>query len=117
VSVRGAKPHEEAHASIGMMMKGMRLCALHKAAWVLMVVGALNWGLVGIAKMNLVEMLLGGWPMVVRVVYVLVGLSGVAMLMAGKCCMGMGGCACKDEKCDHCGMDDKKPAMGGEHKM
>jgi len=102
-----------------MMMKGMKLCGLHKAAWALVIVGALNWGLIGIAKMNLVNMLVGNWPMVERVVYALVGLSAVAMLMAGKCCMGMGmgGCKCEDGKCDHCGMDDKKPMMGGEHKM
>lgn len=98
-----------------MMMKGMKMCTLHKAAWALMIVGALNWGLIGLAKMNLVNMLVGSWPMVERVVYALVGLSAVAMLMAGKCCMG--GCKCDDGACDHCGMDDKKPAMGGEKKM
>ena len=76
----------------------------------LVLVGALNWGLIGIAKINLVMMLLGSWPMVERVVYVLVGLSAVAMLMAGKCCA----------KCDSCGasMDgEKKHEMGGGHKM
>jgi len=100
------------------MMKGMKLCGLHKAAWALVMVGALNWGLIGLAKMNLVMALLGSWPMVERVVYVLVGLSAVAMLMAGKCCMGMGGCKCEDGKCDHCGPEgEKKPMMGGEHKM
>ena len=96
-----------------MMMKGMKMCGLHKAAGALVIVGALNWGLIGIAKINAVMMLLGSWPLVERIVYVLVGLSAVAMLMAGKCCA----------KCDSCGasMDgekkDDKPAMGGEHKM
>jgi len=99
-----------------MMMKGMKMCGLHKAAWVLVLVGALNWGLVGLAKMNLVEMLLGSWPMAVRLVYILVGAAGLAMLMAAKCCMG--GCKCEDGKCEHCGMhEEKKPMAGGEHKM
>jgi len=42
-----------------------------------MVIGALNWGLVGLLDLNLVEMLLGTWPVLVQVVYILVGLSAV----------------------------------------
>ena len=44
---------------------------------VLVVVGGINWGLVGAANWNLVEALLGAWPMAVKVVYVLVGLSAL----------------------------------------
>ena len=50
---------------------------LHMVAFVLLVVGGLNWGLWGLLNINLVEMLLGLWPMVVKVVYILVGLSAV----------------------------------------
>ena len=46
-------------------------------ALVLVIVGALNWGLVGLFGYNLVESLLGAWPLVVRVVYALVGLSAL----------------------------------------
>ena len=46
-------------------------------ALVLVVVGGLNWGLVGAANMNLVNMLLGSLPMVEKVVYILVGLSAL----------------------------------------
>ena len=46
-------------------------------AFLLLVVGGLNWGLVGLFNYNLVEMLLGSMPGVVMVVYVLVGLSAV----------------------------------------
>jgi uncharacterized membrane protein YuzA (DUF378 family) len=68
------------------MMNGMgRMCALHKVAWVLVLIGAINWGLIGIFQIDLVMKILGSWPMVVRVVYALVGLSGVAMLFCGKC--------------------------------
>lgn len=44
---------------------------------VLVLVGALNWGLVGVAKFNLVEKLLGTMPLAVTAVYVLVGASAV----------------------------------------
>ena len=49
-------------------------------SWVLVTVGALNWGLVGLANVNLVEALLGSWPALVQIVYILVGLSGVYSL-------------------------------------
>ena len=43
----------------------------------LVLVGALNWGLVGAFNWNLVEALLGRWATLVRLVYVLVGLSAL----------------------------------------
>lgn len=48
-------------------------------AW-LVVIGALNWGLVGLLNINLVNWLLGSWPTVERIVYILVGLAGVYKL-------------------------------------
>jgi len=56
--------------------------ALHMVAFVLLVVGGLNWGLVGLggftgANWNVVNMILGSWPQVEWLVYVLVGLSAV----------------------------------------
>ncbi len=44
---------------------------------VLVLVGALNWGLVGLGGWNVVNMVLGGWPGLERLVYVLVGLSAL----------------------------------------
>lgn len=66
------------------MMMG-KMCPIHKIAWVLVIVGALNWGLVGIFNFNLVSAIFGSWPMVVRIVYILVGLSGIAMLVTDMC--------------------------------
>lgn len=43
----------------------------------LVIVGALNWGLVGLFNFNLVTTLLGSVPMLVRVVYILVGVAGL----------------------------------------
>ncbi len=50
-------------------------------ALLLVVVGAINWGLVGIAQFDLVAFLFGGQSATVsRVVYSLVGIAGVALL-------------------------------------
>jgi hypothetical protein len=46
-------------------------------AAVLVVVGALNWGLVGLFNFDLVATLLGDATAGARVVYVLVGLAGI----------------------------------------
>ena len=53
------------------------LKSLHMVAFILVIVGALNWGLVGLFGFNLVETVLGGMPAIERAVYVLVGLSAV----------------------------------------
>lgn len=66
------------------MMKDGK-CGVHCVAWCLVLVGALNWGLVGLFNFNLVETLFGAWPMVVKVVYILVGLSAIGSLMCKKC--------------------------------
>ncbi len=50
--------------------------SLHKIAFVLVVIGGLNWGLVAFGY-NLVSSLLGSWPMVMNAVYLLVGLSAI----------------------------------------
>lgn len=55
-------------------------------AWVL-VVGALNWGLVGLLGMNLVESILGAGSILTKAVYVVVGLAGaykLYILVGGK---------------------------------
>ncbi len=54
---------------------------LSKIAYVLVMVGALNWGLVGLFKLDLVAKLFGDMSSVSRVVYTLVGLAAVYMLV------------------------------------
>ncbi|MFB6225929.1 MAG: DUF378 domain-containing protein [Candidatus Paceibacteria bacterium] len=55
--------------------------ALDWIAFVLLVVGGLNWGLVGFFQFDLVATLFGGQAAVVsRVVYALVGLSALYRL-------------------------------------
>jgi uncharacterized membrane protein YuzA (DUF378 family) len=51
-------------------------------ALILVVVGALNWGLVGLAQFDLVAALFGGQAApLARVVYGLVGVAGVALVV------------------------------------
>jgi uncharacterized protein len=49
--------------------------SLHLIALLLVIVGGLNWGLVGLANWNLVAALFGADSALSRIVYVLVGLS------------------------------------------
>lgn len=63
--------------------------SMHMAAWVLVMVGALNWGLVGIgalvgSNLNVVDLLLGNWPMVEAIVFVLVGAAAVYEIVKHK---------------------------------
>lgn len=47
---------------------------------VMIVIGGLNWGLVGLVKFDLVRAVLGDMTMLSRVVYTLVGLSAIYWL-------------------------------------
>lgn len=46
-------------------------------ALILMAVGALNWGLIGFFDFNLVAAIFGAGSLLSRIVYCLVGLSGI----------------------------------------
>lgn len=46
-------------------------------AMILVLIGGLNWGLVGLLDMNLVTLIFGSIPMLVTIVYALVGLSAL----------------------------------------
>lgn len=50
----------------------------------LTVIGAINWGLVGLFNFNLVTALLGSWPTLEKLVYILVGASGVYLVATHK---------------------------------
>lgn len=57
--------------------------AVHAIAFILVVVGAVNWGLIGInEEWNVVSLLLGRWAVVESIVYVLVGLSGLFLVFS-----------------------------------
>lgn len=62
--------------------RSIRVTSLDWLTMVLVIVGAINWGLVGLGgfvgvNLNLVELILGFSPALVNLVFLLVGLAGV----------------------------------------
>ena len=53
---------------------------MHKLAQILIIVGGLNWGLVGAFEFDLVATLFGDMTALSRVVYVLVGVAALYAL-------------------------------------
>lgn len=62
----------------------MNAKTLHMVTFLLAMVGALNWGLVGLLGLNVVETVLGAGTMPTTVVYVLVGVSAAWVLLQHK---------------------------------
>ncbi len=50
-------------------------------AMILLIIGGLNWGLVGIFKFDLVAAILGPMTLIARIVYALVGLSAIYVII------------------------------------
>lgn len=61
-----------------------------KLAYILVIVGGLNWGLVGAANFNLVDTIFGMGSTLSMIVYILVGLSAVYLIFAKSKTMGAG---------------------------
>ena len=50
---------------------------IDKIALALVVIGAINWGLIGLFNFNLVELIFGDMTFLARTVYTLVGIFGL----------------------------------------
>ncbi len=46
-------------------------------ALVLIIIGAINWGLIGLFNFNLVDTIFGTMSVISRIIYTLVGISGL----------------------------------------
>ncbi|MFH1455754.1 MAG: DUF378 domain-containing protein [archaeon] len=57
-----------------------QLNVLDWIAFVLVIVGGLNWGLVGLFGLDLVETILGTIPFLQTIVYVLVGVAALYLI-------------------------------------
>jgi len=55
----------------------MRLGWLDWTALVLLIIGGINWGLVGLLGLDLVALLFGPVSLLTRIVYILVGISAL----------------------------------------
>lgn len=67
-------------------------CTPAKIGKGLVIIGGVNWGLVGVGMLmgsdwNVVKMILGAWPTVEALVYVLVGVAAVMSIFGCKCKM------------------------------
>lgn len=74
-------------------------CGGSKISWILVIIGALNWGLVGVGGLlgynwNVVELIFGRVSWLESIIYILVGLAGIIMLF---------GCRCKKCTSGSCG--------------
>lgn len=54
---------------------------IQKISLSLTIIGALNWGLIGLFNFNLVESLFGIDSFVTMLIYILVGLAGIINIM------------------------------------
>ncbi len=71
---------------------------LHFIAYILIIIGGLNWGLIGFFHFNLVNKVLGSVSWLETLVYVLVGLAALVEIFTHK------------GSCKHC---ETKPAAAG----
>ncbi len=78
-----------------------KCCPVTKVAKLLVLVGGLNWGLIGLLQFNLVNKVLGFMPILERVVYGLVGVAAVFLtaMMIKCCCKKNVACETKKEGC------------------
>lgn len=58
-----------------------KMNALDWIAWLLLVIGGLNWGLIGLVGFDVVAAIFGTMSLLARLVYVLVGLSALYLLI------------------------------------
>ncbi len=75
-------------------MKKSCCCPVCKVAGLLVVIGALNWGLIGALHKNAVAKLLGSGTPAESIVYIIIGIAGVMKLVSCFVCCPMA------KKCD-----------------
>ncbi len=54
---------------------------LNVISMILVIIGAINWGLIGLFEFNLVAAIFGFSPILLKLIYILVGLSGLYQIM------------------------------------
>lgn len=61
--------------------------SLNCIAMILLIIGGLNWGLVGLFQFNLVQVIFGAVPMLANIIYIIVGLAALwgIYMICNKC--------------------------------
>ncbi len=75
----------------------------HKITFILLIIGGINWLLVGALGWDIGEFFGGQEAIVSRIIYILVGLAAIKEIFMHRaicCCCSQGSC-CKDGKCGH----------------
>lgn len=55
--------------------------ALDWIAWILVIIGGLNWGLVGVFNFNLVDAIFGSVQVIADIIYILVGIAALYLIV------------------------------------
>ncbi len=58
----------------------MKMKSLDWIAWVFVIIGALNWGFIGLVSLNFVQSVFGVGTALTQFVYTLIGLSALYMI-------------------------------------
>ena len=65
-----------------------KLSIIDKLSFILVIIGALNWGIIGACDINLVQLITGNLAVLMRIIYIAVGLSALNLVyFAIKCTM------------------------------
>ena len=56
---------------------GIKMESIEKIALVFSIIGAITWGIIGLFNINVVELITGGYGIVSRIIYTLVGICGI----------------------------------------
>ena len=59
-----------------------KACIICKIVGVFAIIGALNWGVIGLTGNNLVENIFGAGSGLTKLLYILIGLSGLALIVS-----------------------------------
>ena len=96
------------------MFKGTHKCRWDYASMILVLIGGVNWGLIGVggfvgSNLNVINLILGGAPTLEWIVYILVGLAALKLVVGCKCkkCKG-GTCGAGCSGCENCKPGESK---------
>jgi uncharacterized membrane protein YuzA (DUF378 family) len=49
--------------------------------WILVIIGALNWGLIGFFSFNLIALIFGDMTVISRIIYAIIGLAAIYLIV------------------------------------